>query len=532
MLGVIDTIHQSEGKLHGGPRTDTTWLKLARFRNEGHSRYAILPPKNRDWTGMEILKQRAIRGGFAKLVGQGATFALRLVYMIVVARLLTPAEFGLVAMVTAVTGVYDLFRDGGLSAAAVQKANVTHEQQSTLFWINMLIGGILTLLCLLTAPLLVHFYDEPRLFWVTIALSVGFIFSAAGAQYTAILQRELRYVALTVIDVIGVFISTVVAIAMAAAGYGYWSLVVSAVVLAAANAFMMWLIVPWKPGLPRREAGVASMLRFGGTVTLNGLVVYLAYNLDKILLGRFWGADALGLYSRACQLINIPTSQLNAAIGGVAFATLSRLQDERTRYKNYFLKGYSLVIALTAPITLFSAAFAEDIILVVLGPKWGEATMIFRLLTPTVLFFGIINPLAWLLMSSGLQRRSLHIALVLAPLCIASYVVGLPYGPTGVALAYSVTLALWLIPHMIWCLKGTGISPVELFQSIWPSLVSAAVAVAVAYSAQMIFSNHLESAIARLALDTGVMAVIYSVMLLLVMGQRRFYLDLVSQLRT
>ena len=480
---------------------------------------------------MEILKQRAIRGGFAKLVGQGATFVLRLLYMVIVARLLDPAEFGLVAMVTAVTGIYDLFRDGGLSAAAVQKVNVTHEQKSTLFWINMLIGGILTLLCLLTAPILARFYGEPRLFWVTIALSTGFIFSAAGAQYAATLQRELRYVALTLIDVIGVFISTVVAIAMAAGGYGYWSLVVSAIILAAANTLMMWLIVPWRPGLPRRKAGVASMLRFGGTVTLNGLVVYLAYNLDKILLGRFWGADALGLYSRACQLINIPTSQLNAAIGGVAFATLSRLQDERARYKSYFLKGYSLVIAFTAPITLFSAVFADDIVRVVLGPKWGEATTIFRLLTPTVLFFGLINPLAWLLMSSGLQRRSLNIALVLTPLCIASYIVGLPYGPAGVALAYSVTLTLWLIPHMIWCLRGTGISPSELLQSIWPSLGSAVVAVGVAYSVQILF-GHFESAVARLAVDTGMMAAIYSVMLLVVMGQRGFYLDLVSQLKT
>jgi PST family polysaccharide transporter len=266
-------------------------------------------------------------------------------------------------------------------------------------------------------------------------------------------------------------------------------------------------------------------------VTLNNLIVYVAYNLDKVLLGRFWGADALGLYTRACQLINIPTSQLNAAIGGVAFSALSRLQDEPARYKNYFLKGYSLVIALTAPITLFSAAFADDIIRVVLGPQWVDATMIFRLLTPTVLFFGIINPLAWLMMSSGLQRRSLNVALVLAPLCIAAYLIGLPYGPVGVALVFSSTLALWLIPHMLWCLRGTGISPVELFLSMWPPLGSAAVAAAVAFAAETYF-GHFESALARLTLGGLVMAAVYAVMLLVVMGQKTLYLGLVSQLRT
>ncbi len=480
---------------------------------------------------MEILKQRAIRGGFAKLIGQVATFGLRLLYMIVVARLLTPAEFGLVAMVTAVTGVYDLFRDGGLSAAAIQQASVTEEQKSALFWVNMAIGGLLTLLCVLTAPILVHFYNEPRLFWVTVALSTGFIFSAAGVQHSAILQRELRYEALTAIDTLSVLISTVIAIIMAMEGFGYWSLVVSAIVFAATNTAMMWLILPWRPGAPRRGAGVASMLKFGGTLTLNNLVVYVAYNLDKVLLGRFWGADVLGLYSRACQLINIPTSQLNMAIGGVAFSALARLQHEPERYKNYFLKGYSLVIAMTAPITLFLAIFADDIILVVLGPRWVDATMTFRLLTPTVLFFGIINPLAWLMMSSGLQRRSLNIALVLAPLCIASYLVGLPYGPTGVALAYSTTMVLWLVPHMLWCLRGTAISPAELFRSIAPPLGSAAVAAGIAYAAQMSL-GHFQSAILRLALDGVVMAVVYFAMLLVVMGQRSFYLDLVSQLKT
>jgi PST family polysaccharide transporter len=270
------------------------------------------------------------------------------------------------------------------------------------------------------------------------------------------------------------------------------------------------------------------MLRFGGTVTMNGFVVYIAYNIDKILIGRFWGADALGLYSRACQLINIPTTQLNAAMGGVAFSALSRLQNEPSRYKQYFLKGYSLTIALTAPITLFSSAFADEIIQVALGPKWGEATAIFRLLTPTVMIFGIINPLSWLMMSSGLQRRSLNIGLVLLPLCVASYLIGLPYGPTGVALSFSVTLALWLIPLMMWCIRGTGISLRELFGSIWPSMSSAIVATLAALAIESIF-DHLNSAFARLALGGGVMAAVYLAMLLFVMGQRKFYLDLVSQ---
>ena len=234
------------------------------------------------------------------------------------------------------------------------------------------------------------------------------------------------------------------------------------------------------------------MLRFGGTITLNGLVVYVAYNLEKVLLGRFWGPDALGIYGRAYQLINIPTDNLNSAIGGVAFSALSRLQHDPVRLKSYFLKGYSLVISLTIPITIFCALFADDIVLVILGPKWTEAAVIFRLLTPTVLIFGMINPFSWLLLSIGLQGRSLAIALVIAPLVITAYVIGLPYGPRGIAFAYSAAMTLWLVPHIAWCLYGTMISPWDLLLPLSRPFLSGIVAAAFAVGAQF-YSAQLES---------------------------------------
>jgi O-antigen/teichoic acid export membrane protein len=190
-------------------------------------------------------------------------------------------------------------------------------------------------------------------------------------------------------------------------------------------------------------------LHFGGTVTLNSLIVYVAYNLEKVLLGRFWGADVLGFYGRAYQLANMPTQNLNSAIGGVAFSALSRLQNDAVRLQNYFLNGYALVLSMTIPLTIFGMLFADDLIEVILGSKWMETAYIFRLLTPTILIFGIINPLGWLLLAIGLQGRSLTIAMVSAPLVITAYVVGLPYGPSGVALAYSSAMTLWLIPHVV-----------------------------------------------------------------------------------
>jgi len=272
------------------------------------------------------------------------------------------------------------------------------------------------------------------------------------------------------------------------------------------------------------------MIRFGGTATLNGLVVYIAYNLEKVLLGRFWGPEALGIYGRAYQLISIPTENLNSASGGVAFAVLSRLQDDPDRFKNYFLKGYAVVLALTLPITIASALFANDLILILLGPKWIEAIPIFQLLTPTILVFALINPMWWLLASMGLLGRSLRIALVIAPLVIAAYVIGLPYGPTGVAFAYSAVMTLWLVPHIAWCIHGTMISSGDILKASSQPFLSAVVATALAFFAQILYGESL-SPFPRLLLGVSILLLSYLWMLLYIMGQKDFYVDLFRGLR-
>jgi O-antigen/teichoic acid export membrane protein len=482
-------------------------------------------------TGMEDLRARAVRSGFARLCGQGANFTLRLGSMAVLARLLGPEDFGLVAMVAVITGIFGLFASTGLSSATIQRATITDEQISTMFWINLLIGMILGLLCVATAPVLAAFYREPRLFGVTVAMAAGFLFNAAGVQHSALLQRQLRYVALTVIETLSQFVSAAVGIGMAIAGRGYWALVAMTIVAPAIATACMWLATGWIPGMPRRKVGTRSMLRFGGTITLNCLVVYVVYNLEKVLLGRFWGPDALGIYGRAYQLINIPTENLNSAVGGVAFSALSRLQNDPVRLKSYFLKGYSLVNSMTLPTTMFCVLFGNEIVLVVLGPKWTEVVNIFRLLAPTILVFGVINPLGWLLMSIGLQARSLAIAFVIAPLVITAYVIGLPYGPAGVAFGYSAAMTLWLIPHVVWCLHGTGISARELLLVVSRSFLSSVVAAGAALAVQLYFAD-LQAPLLRLLLGGGVMVGVYLWMLLFVMGQKTLYSELIRGLKS
>jgi PST family polysaccharide transporter len=479
---------------------------------------------------MKNLRELTIRSGAIKLAAQGASFFLRLGSLMILGRLLNPKDFGLVGMVTAMTGVLSLFRDFGLSTVTVQRADVTEAQISTLFWVNLLVGAILSAACLAGAPIVASFYHEPRLLAITLVVGLGFLLNASGVQHMAILQRQMRFAASTAIEMVALAVSIAMGVGMAMTGYGYWALVSIAVVPSAVTTAGAWLMTRWIPGLPRRNVGLRSMMHFGGALTLNGLIVYVAYNFEKILLGRFWGADAIGLYGRAYQLINIPTENLNTAIGGVAFSALSRLQNDPDRLKRYFLKGYSLILTLTLPITILCALFADDIIAVVLGPKWGAAVPIFRLLSPTILIFALINPLTWLIFSLGMVRRSLNVALVLAPLVITGYAIGLPHGPVGVAFAYSAVMILWVVPHIAWFVHGTVISLRDVALAISRPLLSGLIAAVPAIGVQFLCARW--TPIPRLAVGGLASISVYLFMLLHVMGQRAFFVELLRGLRT
>ena len=479
---------------------------------------------------MEDLKERTIRGGLAKVVAQGVNFCLRVGSLMILARLLNPKDFGLVGMVTAFVGILNLFRDFGLSAVTIQRVKVSEEEASTLFWLNMLVGAVLALIAAVMAPFVARFYHEPVLLWVTVIFATSFLFNAAGVQHQALLQREMRFTTLAIIDIFSIIASSAIGIAMALKGFAYWSLVVSATIGPIFTTAAAWIAYRWVPGTIHKGTGIGSIVRFGGTITLNTLVVYVAYNLEKVLLGRYWGASVIGIYGRAYQLVSIPTDNLNSAVGGVVFSALSRLQEDTRRFKSYFLKGYSLVLALTIPITFICCLFAGDLISVVLGPKWKEAVPIFRLLAPTIMIFALINPLAWLLFSLGLVGRSLKVAFVIAPLVITGYVIGLPHGPKGVALAYSTAMLLWVVPHIAWCVHGTVISLKDIALAVSKPLVSTVVASSIAFLVVAAFGDSLPS-LGRLILGTSVLLSFYLAMLFYVMKQKAFYLDVVRGMR-
>lgn len=474
------------------------------------------------------VKRRTAQGAIGSSAGQAASLALRVVSMVILARLLAPEDFGLVGMVTAITGFMGLFKEAGLSDAAVQGPSVNQDQLSMLFWINVTLGCGLGLLCVASAHAVAAFYGEPRLVWIMLATGVSFVFAGLATQHRAVLRRQLRIHQLAMIDVVALTVSIGLSIAMAATGWGYWALVASAIMLPAVTAVGVWLAAAWIPSRPRRRSGVRRMLVYGGTITLNSVVVYLAYNVEKVLLGRFWGAEALGIYGRAYQLVDLPTNTLHSTLGSVAFPALSRVQTDPERFRRYFLRIYTFFLSVAVPITVASAIFADDIVYVFLGPKWEAAASVFRLLAPTILAFGLINPFGWVLFANGRVGRSLKIALMIAPMTILGCVFGLGYGPTGVAIGFSTAMALLVAPVVFLATQDTLITFRDTVAAVTPAAGSVVVGIA-ATLLSWPWVSEIGWPLLRLTLANSILFGTYLVVLLVPFGQGRIYVTLLQE---
>lgn len=400
---------------------------------------------------MGDLKGRSVRGGAVTMAAQGAKFALQLGSTAVLARLLTPADFGLIAMVTAVTGFVAMFKDAGLSMATVQRESITHDQVSTLFWINVVLSIGLVAVTAALAPAIAWFYGDPRLTTITLALAATFVFGGLTVQHQALLQRQMRFTALSAIAVGTMAASVTAGIAAACCGLGYWSLVIMSAFGAVANAALVWTYSGWMPGPPGRSSGVMPMLKFGGNLTGFNFVNYFSRNADNVLIGWWWGADALGIYSKAYGLLMMPLRQLNAPITATAGPTLSRLNSEPARYRRAYEKMLLTISITTLPLVAILVASADLVVMLILGEAWQEAATIFVWLGLAAFVQPINNSLGILLISQGRSSDYFWAGVGNAVVVMFTFVLTISYGVRALAIGYAIVSILVTVPVCMWC---------------------------------------------------------------------------------
>jgi O-antigen/teichoic acid export membrane protein len=412
------------------------------------------------------LKGRSIRGGVLTLTSQGAQFVIQSVSTVVLARLLTPADFGLVAMVTALTGLGQAFADLGLSEATIQHEEINHDQVSTLFWINVAVGLALMLAVSALAPALAWFYREPRIEDIAYVVSFTFLVGGLRVQHDALLKRQMRFSALATRDVASCALAVLVAVVMAWRGAGYWALVAFPLTFNATVMVFSWLMARWMPGLPRRGAKVASLIAFGGNTAASYIICSVNRTADNILIGWHLGAGPLGFYSRACNLVMMPVLRISAPAASVAVPAFSRIQSEPELFARSYLRVVSLIVWISAPILGFLFVAAEPVVIVILGNQWRESAPIFRILAVSALGQLLLESIIWLLVSRGESKRLLKLMSVVAPVVIGSFLIGLPFGIRGVALSGSLVL-VGIFPWLLkFAFRGTVLTLRALGQAI------------------------------------------------------------------
>jgi O-antigen/teichoic acid export membrane protein len=423
----------------------------------------------------DALAAQVFRGSWISLVAQAAQLAFRLISTVVLARLLTPDAYGLVAMVTVVTGFIGLFKSLGLATATVQAPRLSHAELNAMFWLNVAFGAVAMLVTIAAAPLVAWFYTEPRVTSLTVALSVTFLMGGFAVQHGALLRRQMRFRAVAAIEVSGFAIGTAAAILLARGGAGPWALVGSYAITEASILLLLWLVVDWRPTRPRFDIPVGEMVGLGRDLTQFNVLNYWARNLDNLLIGRFWGAVDLGLYSRAYQLLLFPLQQVTTPLSSVAIAALSRLNGDGPRFRRGYMRLLEKVAIACLPMTTFFLLNAGPVVDLVLGPRWHDVAKVFTPLAVAGLVQPVAATLIWSLVSQG-RRRELRQWSIIGPvLSCAAIIAGMPGGVIAVATAYAACEVIVRAPLLIWMVGRTGpVRAGDVLSAILPGAIASA----------------------------------------------------------
>jgi len=421
----------------------------------------------------------------------------------VLARLLRPHDFGLVAMVTAITGFSTMFRDFGLSAATIQREDVRHDQVSTLFWINLGISAFLALAIAGMAPAIAWFYGEPLLVGIALALASASLFDGLAIQHNAILRRQMRFGTLALIELASSASGTIVAVSCAWLGAGYWSLVALLLVTLGSRTALMWWASDWRPGAAGPLSEVRSMLAFGSHLTASRMANYATRSVDKILVGKFWSAQLLGFYSKASNGIVLPFQQAGHTLSRVAVPTLSRLQNDPPRYRSYLMTALLLVATAGLPGVAFLAVDAGVLVRVVLGDQWLETVPFLQVLAPVAILEMVNMTTRWVFISLGQTSRLLRWRLFESLVKILGLAIGIRWGPMGLAAGLAVVSTALIVPGVVYCSRRSPLTVADFAKPAWMPFLAATAGVASVLGFRA-FGGMAASPLATLALDVPV----------------------------
>lgn len=473
------------------------------------------------------LKLKAVRSGGISVFSQSANFVIQMAGTMILARLLTPKDFGLIAMVIAFTGFFLMFRDLGLSDATIQEPEINQKKMSTIFWISFTLNIVFSIIIIAVSPLIAWFFGEPRLKLIAIVSSVSFIFIGLSSQHLALLKRNMFFFKIAIIEITATLISTLFAIIFAFYGFGYWALVSRSIVFFMTIVVGAWTVCAWRPGFLTSLAEVRSMLSFGANISGYYFINYYVRNIDNTLIGWRYGARELGFYYKAFQLFELVVNQLTVPIHSVAVASLSKLRDEPEKFHRFYLKAISVVSFIAMPTCAFLVAESNDIVYFLLGPQWGKTAKIFSVFGIAAATTIVYSTIGWLHASLGRAERLFRWGLLGAIPITVGILSGLRFGPYGVAVGYSTALVLIAGPGLSFAGKPIGLTFRTILAAIWRYIIAAACA---GFLCRYILSSFdlIPNLLGRLLISFMLFAGLYIILIIAIFQSTKPIKDVVS----
>jgi polysaccharide transporter, PST family len=430
----------------------------------------------RPTAGGDGLRRLAIRSAGVTVASQSAGFLIQLIATVVLARLLAPADFGLLTMVSTFSLLLMNVGLNGFTEAVLQRDEIDHGLSSNVFWINAGLGLLLTIAFALAGPLLARFYGDPRIALVTVAMSATIFLTSISVQHLALLKRAMRFSVVSRNDIAARTISVVVSIVLGWAAWGYWALVAGAVALPLATAVGAWSACRWIPGAPRAHRGTGPMVRFAAQTYGRFLADYGTRNLDNLLIGWHFGPQALGFYKKAYDLFVLPLNQLSAPLTNVAVSAMSRLRHDPDQRARHFLHALSTLAFVGMGLGAALTIVGRDVMLLLLGPGWEESGRIFTLFGPGIGIMLLYGTNGWIHLSIGRADRWFRWTIVELAVTAGLFLMALRWGPAGVAVACVASYWILAIPGL-WYAGRPALLPVRrVIQAVWRFVVASALA--------------------------------------------------------
>jgi O-antigen/teichoic acid export membrane protein len=460
------------------------------------------------------LGRLALRGGAVSVAMQYGNGVLQLVAAIVLARLLAPEDFGLVAIVTVLTSFAPLLIDFGLGDATTQRSKITRSQVSSLFWLSTGIGLAIAVLVAACSPLIAWIYREPRLEDIALCTAIMFVLFGVSNQHLALLRRTMQFTRIAKIQILSTLIGVAIAIAMAICGYGYWAIVLRPIVSSFCVATGAWLVCGWLPGFPVFDDEVKSMVRFGLHVVGFSVLYSAARAVDRILLGLFYRPDAVGYYQNAITLYDYSIFAVLSQLHTVGSAALSKLQSNPAALRQRYEAALSALAFFVMPTAAILSVTAQDLTVILLGEKWRAAGLLLSIIGLRGIFQVVEGSQGWLHLSIGRADRWRNWGVVSVVAHFVAVLGGLPFGATGVAVAIVITSLLIAVPSISYAGRPIGIGAALVMRAVGQQLIGAIGTVAGGWWLQTTALTHC-STFARMFLSIGFCISIY---LIIVVG--------------